>query len=298
MVAHVFNPSTWDAEARGSPSLRSAWSTQFSSRTATVTENPCLKKTRNRKEKKKGKKNKTPAEACLTPWYSTHIGQAATGKHSGESLRSRCGKKTNKLQHCSIRNTLDSWGQWGEKRQAPCWGPRRNFSFLFAHNCFLSPYFKRYQLWDLSQKSGRKQFSQAPGKEAKDPKQHFLTHLPPTPAGSFVASSGAKTVVQRIPFRDSGSCTGYVQMEGVTVSPRNNSLTPKVQEIGCREPLSHKGLLHMSVPVPTAVCPSTHTTVWTTPQGSEGQTRSAVSWEPKVLCSLHHFYSGGSQFSS
>lgn len=117
-----------------------------------------------------------------------------------------------------------------KKRQAPCRGRRRNFSFLFAHNCFLSPYFKRHQLWDLSQKSGRKQFSQAPGKEAKDSKQHFLTHLPPTPAGSFVASSGAKTVVQRIPFRDSGSCTGYVRWEERQFHPQTTLWPPRYRK--------------------------------------------------------------------
>jgi hypothetical protein len=49
VVAHAFNPSTWEAEAGGFLSLRPAWSTQVSSRTARVIQkNPVLK---NKKKK-------------------------------------------------------------------------------------------------------------------------------------------------------------------------------------------------------------------------------------------------------
>lgn len=160
------------------------------------------------------------------------------------------------------------------KRQAPCRGRRRNFSFLFAHNCFLSPYFKRHQLWDLSQKSGRKQFSQASGKEAKDPKQHFLTHLPPTPPGSFVASFWSQkshaaaplcSTVWRIPFRDSGSCTGYVWMGGVTVSPQTTLWSPRYRKSGAGSLCLTKGswisvcgFQQLSVHQPILLCEPPH----------------------------------------
>jgi hypothetical protein len=57
MVAHAFNPSTWEAEAGGFLSSRPAWSTEYrvSSRTARATEKPCLQK--NPKKNKKTQKN-------------------------------------------------------------------------------------------------------------------------------------------------------------------------------------------------------------------------------------------------
>ena len=48
---HTFNPSTWEAEASGFLSLRPAWSTKVSSRTARATQrNPVSKS----QKKKKG----------------------------------------------------------------------------------------------------------------------------------------------------------------------------------------------------------------------------------------------------
>ena len=45
VVVHTFNPSTWEAEADGFLSSRSAWSTRVSSRTArAVQRNPVFKK--------------------------------------------------------------------------------------------------------------------------------------------------------------------------------------------------------------------------------------------------------------
>ena len=43
MVAHAFNPSTWDAEAGRFLSLRPAWSTEFQDSQG-YTEKPCLEK--------------------------------------------------------------------------------------------------------------------------------------------------------------------------------------------------------------------------------------------------------------
>jgi hypothetical protein len=60
VVAHAFNPSTWEAEASGFLSSRPAWSTEWvSSRTAKTkdyTEKPWLEKPK--KEKKERKKKK------------------------------------------------------------------------------------------------------------------------------------------------------------------------------------------------------------------------------------------------
>jgi hypothetical protein len=46
VVAHTFNPSTWEAEAGGFLSSRSAWSTEW---VPGYTEKPCLEKKTNRK---------------------------------------------------------------------------------------------------------------------------------------------------------------------------------------------------------------------------------------------------------
>jgi hypothetical protein len=55
VVVHTFNPSTQEAEAGGFLSLRPAWSTKVSSRTARATQrNPVSK---NQKKKKKRKRN-------------------------------------------------------------------------------------------------------------------------------------------------------------------------------------------------------------------------------------------------
>jgi hypothetical protein len=47
VVAHNFNPSTWEAEAGRFLSSRSAWSTELSSRTANYIERSCLEKATN-----------------------------------------------------------------------------------------------------------------------------------------------------------------------------------------------------------------------------------------------------------
>jgi hypothetical protein len=53
LVAHAFNPSTREAEAGGFLSLRPAWSTELSSRTARATQrNPVSKNQKKKKEKK------------------------------------------------------------------------------------------------------------------------------------------------------------------------------------------------------------------------------------------------------
>ena len=59
MVAHTFNPSTWEAEAGGFLSSRPAWS-QVSSRTAKATQRSPVSKNqkKGKKKKKKGKKKK------------------------------------------------------------------------------------------------------------------------------------------------------------------------------------------------------------------------------------------------
>jgi hypothetical protein len=44
VVAHTFNPSTWEAEAGGLLSSRSAWSIEWVPGQSSYTEKPCLKK--------------------------------------------------------------------------------------------------------------------------------------------------------------------------------------------------------------------------------------------------------------
>jgi hypothetical protein len=44
VVAHAFNPSTWEAEASGFLSLMPAWSTSEFQDSQGYTEKPCLKK--------------------------------------------------------------------------------------------------------------------------------------------------------------------------------------------------------------------------------------------------------------
>jgi hypothetical protein len=57
MVVHAFNPSTWEAEAGGFLSSRSAWST-VSSRTAKVHRETLSQKKKKKKKKRKEKKRK------------------------------------------------------------------------------------------------------------------------------------------------------------------------------------------------------------------------------------------------
>jgi hypothetical protein len=61
MVAHAFNPSTWEAEAGGFLSSRPAWSTEQvpgQPRATQRTEKPCFKKPKKKKKKRKRKKRK------------------------------------------------------------------------------------------------------------------------------------------------------------------------------------------------------------------------------------------------
>jgi hypothetical protein len=46
VVAHTFNPSTWEAEAGGFLSSRPAWSTEWAPGQQGYTQKPCLKKTK------------------------------------------------------------------------------------------------------------------------------------------------------------------------------------------------------------------------------------------------------------
>jgi hypothetical protein len=56
-VAHVFNPSTWEAEAGGFLSSTPAWSTKVKFQDSQgYTEKPCLEKPKKKKKKKKKKK--------------------------------------------------------------------------------------------------------------------------------------------------------------------------------------------------------------------------------------------------
>ena len=51
VVAHAFNPSTWETEASGSLSYRPAWSTRASSRTVSkTTVKPCNKQKQTNKQ--------------------------------------------------------------------------------------------------------------------------------------------------------------------------------------------------------------------------------------------------------
>jgi len=55
VVAHAFNPSTWEAEAGRFMSSRPAWSTELSSRTARAIERNPVSKNKNQKTKTKTK---------------------------------------------------------------------------------------------------------------------------------------------------------------------------------------------------------------------------------------------------
>jgi hypothetical protein len=55
VVAHAFNPSTWEAEAGGFLSSRPVWSTERApgQDSQDYTEKPCLEKPKNKTKKKK-----------------------------------------------------------------------------------------------------------------------------------------------------------------------------------------------------------------------------------------------------
>jgi hypothetical protein len=57
VVAHAFNPSTWEAEAGRFLSSRPAWSTEFQDSQG-YTEKPCLKKTKTKTAKTKNDNKK------------------------------------------------------------------------------------------------------------------------------------------------------------------------------------------------------------------------------------------------
>jgi hypothetical protein len=54
VVAHAFNPSTWEAEAGGFLRSRPAWSTEFQDSQG-YTEKPCLEKQKNKNNKQTNK---------------------------------------------------------------------------------------------------------------------------------------------------------------------------------------------------------------------------------------------------
>jgi hypothetical protein len=57
VVVHVFNPSTWEADAGRFLSLRPAWSTEFQDSQG-YTDNPCLEKKKKKRRKKERKRKK------------------------------------------------------------------------------------------------------------------------------------------------------------------------------------------------------------------------------------------------
>jgi hypothetical protein len=71
VVAHTFNPSTWEAEAGGFLSSRTAWSTKVSFRTArAIQRNPVSKnKNKNKKKKKEKKSLQQPPKSVSTALY-------------------------------------------------------------------------------------------------------------------------------------------------------------------------------------------------------------------------------------
>jgi hypothetical protein len=78
MVAHAFNPSTWEAEAGGFLSSRplykvSSWTARAIQRNPISTKQNKTKQ--NKKQKTKNKKQKTKKENCLvnSPWCSKKV---------------------------------------------------------------------------------------------------------------------------------------------------------------------------------------------------------------------------------
>jgi hypothetical protein len=69
VVAHVFNPSTWEAEAGGFLSSRLAWSTEWSEfqDSQSYAEKPCPDKQKTKKEKRKMKEKKNCPPVLQTP---------------------------------------------------------------------------------------------------------------------------------------------------------------------------------------------------------------------------------------
>jgi hypothetical protein len=67
VVAHAFNPSTWEAEAGRFLSSRPVWSTSEFQDSQGYTEKPCLEKQnktkQNKTEQNKTKQNKTKRES-------------------------------------------------------------------------------------------------------------------------------------------------------------------------------------------------------------------------------------------
>ena len=57
VVAHAFNPSTWEAEAGGFLSLRPVWSTKWVQDSQGYTEKPCLEKPKPNQTKTKTKES-------------------------------------------------------------------------------------------------------------------------------------------------------------------------------------------------------------------------------------------------
>jgi hypothetical protein len=69
MVAHAFNPSTREAEAGGFLSLRPAWFTKVSSRTArAIQRNPVSKNKKQKQTKQKNPKKSTLSKGLS--WFS------------------------------------------------------------------------------------------------------------------------------------------------------------------------------------------------------------------------------------
>jgi hypothetical protein len=66
VVAHAFNPSTWEAEAGRFLSLRPAWSTVYtvSSRTARATQRNPVSKNQNEKKEEKSSRSARKAPVC------------------------------------------------------------------------------------------------------------------------------------------------------------------------------------------------------------------------------------------
>lgn len=275
MFMHTFNPSTWDAEASGSPSSRPASSTQLSQFQDCQSFRKSLsQKTRNRKEKikrrkqERKKKNKTPAEACLTDSLIFYSHGTGSGRQGGWGrLRSRCGTKTN----CNIvASETCQTPRDNEEKAGPMPRQEEKLLILICPQLFFEPLFQETPTVGPFSKVRKKTVLPGFWKGSQGSQATFsYTPTPHTPrllCGQLLEPKESwrsstvlhcvKNSIQRLRFMH------RLCMDGRSDSfTPNNSLIPKVQEIGCRKPLPHKGLLNISVPVPTAVCPSTHTTV-------------------------------------
>jgi hypothetical protein len=76
LVAHTFNPSTWEAEAGGFLSLRPAWSTNQDSQG--YTEKLCFKKKKKKNNNKKKKTKQTTTTKNRTQIFNASIISIAT----------------------------------------------------------------------------------------------------------------------------------------------------------------------------------------------------------------------------